>query len=234
MRRSLLVLGLAFATVAGTAPADAQTLADYDYEHLAFRGVGVDVGYIWPNNVENTVQYGLRVDLGYLGPGVRIIPSIAYWRSEFKQSELDVLAARLSSQTGRVISGEDLGPIEWSDLSLSVDGHFVWNTPIQVLTFAGGGVGLHALNGQGDAIDDTLVEDLLDAITAGISVLGGFEFSPIERFRVYGEGRYTILNSIQYLSAKGGVQFMFGGPINVQVGTIVPATPPTETITTRE
>lgn len=228
MRRSLLVLGLAFATAAGAAPADAQTLADYDYENLTFRGVGVDAGYIWPTNVENTVQYGLRLDLGYLGPGVRIIPSISYWRSEFKQAELDALAARLGSQTGGGITGEELAPIEWSDLSLSVDGHFVWNTPIQVLTFAGGGVALHALNGQGEAIDDTLVEDLLDAITAGISVLGGFEFSPVERFRVYGEGRYTILNSIQYLSARGGVQFMFGGPINIQLGNTVPAAPPTE------
>lgn len=234
MRRSLLALGLAFGTAAGAAPADAQTLADYDYENLTFRGVGVDAGYIWPTNVESTIQYGLRLDLGYLGPGVRIIPSISYWRSEFKQTELDDLATRIGGQTGGGISGEDLAPIEWSDLSLSVDGHFVWNTPIQVLTFAGGGVGLHAMNGQGAAIDDTLVEDLLDAIALGVSVLGGFEFAPVDRFRVYGEGRYTILNSIQYLSARAGVQFMFEGSDNIELGTIVPAAPPTEPGMARE
>lgn len=234
MRRSLLALGLTFAAAAGPAPTDAQTLADYDYENLSFRGVGVDFGYVWPSNVESTVQYGLRLDLGYLGPGVRIIPSIAYWRSEFKQAELDDLAIQINRQSDGAVSGEDLGPIEWSDLSLSVDGHFVWNTPVRILTFAGGGLSLHALNGQGDAIDDTLVEDLLDVITLGFSALGGFEFSPVDRFRVYGEGRYTILNSIQYLSARAGVQFMLGGPDRIELGTIVPATPPTETGRARE
>lgn len=232
MRRSFIALGLALtAAVAGASPAQTQTLADYDYENLAFRGVGVDIGYIWPTNVVNTLQYGLRFDLGYLGPGVRIIPSIAYWRSEFKRSELSDLAIRLSEQTGTSINGDDLGPIEWSDLSLSVDGHFVWNTPVQVLAFAGGGVALHALNGQGTAIDDTLVEDLLDAITAGVSAMGGLEFAPVDRFRVYGEGRLTVLNSVQYLSARAGVQFMFGGTDNIRLGTIVPATPPTESST---
>lgn len=226
MRRCLLALGTALLAAQGAvSPADAQTLADYDYEYLGFRGIGIDAGYIWPSKVEQTEQFGLRLDLGYLGPGVRIIPSLSYWRSEFTAEELQDLATRIGGQAEVPLDGDDLGAIEWSDISLSLDGHFVWNAPLDVLTFVGAGLGFHALNGQGAAIDDTIVEDLLDAITAGASAMAGFEFEPIDRFRVYVEGRYTAMNSIQYVSARGGVQFMFGGTEPIQIGAALPAPP---------
>lgn len=211
MRRSLLALGLACLAVhGGFSGAAAQTLADYDYEYLRFRGLGLDAGYMWPTKVEPTEQWGLRLDLGYLGPGVRIIPSVGYWRSRLTDQELDDLATRIRDESGAQVQGSDLGPIDWSDLSLSLDGHFVWNTPLRVLTFLGAGLGFHALNGQGAAIDDTIVEDLLDAITLGASAIAGLEIQPADRFRIYAEGRYTAMNSIQFLSARAGLQFMFG------------------------
>lgn len=229
MRRSLIGLGLVCLAAHGAASgADAQTLADYDYEYLSFRGVGVHVGHIWPNKVEETAHYGLRLDMGYLGPGVRIIPSIGYWRSEVTTQELEDLATRINGQTGSSVEAADLGPIDWSDLSLSLDGHFVWNLPLDVLTFLGAGVGFHALNGQGPAIDDTLIEDLLDVLTAAVSGIAGVEFQPVDRLRVYAEGRYTALNSIQYLSAVGGLQLMFGLEETAR-GAAVPAPAMNET-----
>ncbi len=224
MRRSLLAPGLAcLAVLCGAAPAVSQTLADYDYEYLSFRGIGADFGYIWPNKVEPAQLYSVRLDLGYLGPGVRIIPSVSYWRSNFDQQELEDLAIRINQQPGGSVTAESLGPIEWSDLSFSVDGHFVWNTPFNLMTFLGAGLGFHALNGQGPAIDDTLVEDLLDVISAGASGIAGLEIQPTNRFRVYAEGRYTAMNSIQYLSARGGIQFMFGTDEATRLGAAVPA-----------
>jgi hypothetical protein len=221
-----LALALGLAAAWGAPPLAGQTLADYDYENLTFRGVGIDLGYIWPDKVRSTALYSVRLDLGYLGPGVRIIPSISYWSSRFDDQQLDNLAARLREATGAQITGEDLGPIRWSDLSLSADGHFVWNTPVHLLVWVGAGAGLHAMNGQGDAIRATFVEDLLDSIAASVAPLAGLEFEPVPRLRVYGEGRYTIMNAIQYLSARGGVQFMFGQDPNVPVGMAVPAPPP--------
>lgn len=224
MRRTLLLAALLGAALPALAvPAAAQTLADYDYENLTFRGAGVDFGYVWANKVVDTEMFGVRLDLGYLGPGVRIVPSIAYWSSRLTGAELDTLAARINAQTGSVLQGSDLGPIRWSDLSLSLDGQFVWNTPLRVLTFVGAGAGLHALNGQGAAVDDTFVEDLLDSITAGVNALAGFEFEPFSRIRLYAEGRYTALNSIQYLSAKAGVQIMFGVDQEVVGSVAAPA-----------
>jgi hypothetical protein len=213
-------------TALAPAPAAGQTLADYDYENLEFRGLGLDIGHMTADKVRNTPMYSVRLDLGYLGPGVRIIPSITYWSSEFTSEQLDVLATRIGQATGfEDLTGHDLGPIKWSDISLSLDGHFVWSTPVGVLTYVGAGFGLHALNGQGEAIQDTFVEDLLDSIAAGLAPLVGFEFEPFQRLRVYGEGRYTIMNAIQYLSVRGGLQFMFTQGTGVRVGMAVPVPP---------
>jgi opacity protein-like surface antigen len=223
MRRLLLALGIAgLALSALPAHSAAQSLADYDYEHLGFRGVGVDLGLVWPDKVGNTAQLGLRVDLGYLGPGIRIIPSITYWQSDIADAELDTLASRLSRQLDVPITGEDLGSIQWSDLALSVDGQLVWRTPARFLTFAGLGLGFHALNGKGPAIDDTFVEDLLDSVTAAAAVLGGFEFEPTDQLRVYAEARYTVMNSVRFGSARVGVQFMFRSADTVEVGALPP------------
>jgi hypothetical protein len=117
----VLLLGQLPAGWCAPPPRTAQTLADYDYENLTFRGIGFDYGYIWPNKVEPTSMWSLRLDLGYLGPAVRIAPSISYWSSRLRTSELDRLADRLSScrrcsEQGVVITAGDLGDIHWSDL----------------------------------------------------------------------------------------------------------------------
>jgi hypothetical protein len=187
----------------------AQTLADYDYENLTFRGIGLDYGFIWPNKVEPTSLFSLRLDLGYLGPAVRITPVLSYWNSHLRARELERMADRLSSlpvllDKGVVLTAADLGRVEWSDLVLGIDSHLVWTAPLEILTFVGVGVSLHALNGRGDLIDDTFIEDLLDSTAAGAAILAGVEAQPLDRLRVYGEARYTLASSIRYPSLRIG------------------------------
>ena len=206
----LTVLALALLLARGAA---AQELADYDYENLTFRGIGLDYGWIWPSKVEPTQQYALRLDLGFLGPAVRIAPSIAYWRSHLQTAELDRLADRLNrlpplQEQGVEISAQDLGRVEWSDLALSIDAHVVWTAPLDIITFLGLGASLHALNGRGDAIADTFVEDLLDSTTAGVAVMGGAEFQLLPRVRVYGEARYTFVSDVRYPGIRVGASVM--------------------------
>lgn len=210
-RRRSLASGLAgLALVAIPALTSAQSLADYDYEHLGFRGIGADLGWVWPNSLRSSEQIGLRLDLGYLGPGIRIIPSIGYWSSRFNDAEIDSLATRLGDQLGIAISGDDLGPVEWSDLSLSIDAQLVWHTPVNVLTFLGVGLGFHGLNGKGPAIEDTFVEDLLDSVAASVAGSGGLEMMVGDQLRAYVEGRYTFMIGVRYPSFRVGVQYMFG------------------------
>lgn len=195
---------------------DAQTLADYDYEHLSFRGIGLDWGIVWPNRVESTDAWGMRIDLGFLGPAVRIAPSITYWSGDMKRSELAGFADALNElgplrDAGVVIEPEDLGNVEWSDVAISIDAQGVFTLPGNLITFAGAGAGLHVLNGTGDAIADTFVEDLLDTVAAGFAVMGGAEYEPVRGLRLYGEARYAMTSDVRYPQVRFGAAFMFPG-----------------------
>jgi hypothetical protein len=201
----------------------AQELADFDYENLAFRGVAFELGYLWPNKVESTPSYGLRMDLGYLGPGLRVTPSISYWSSRMKAGEVVELEEKLDSliaqtQPGVPAAPVSLGTIDWSDLALTLDAHVVWRTPYGFLTFAGAGASVHFLNGAGDAIADTFVEDLLDSVSAGLGLQVGIELPLTSRLRVYGAGRLEMLEDLRYGALRSGLQLHFGGAVPGEEG----------------
>lgn len=220
MRRMLVgvfTLGMGLLLVAGEV-AGQSSLADYDYENLAFRGFSLEGGYIWPTRTDPTYTVGARVDLGYLGPGLRLIPGVAYWSSTMKDSEVRRLGRNVDNLVegqlppGSGYQGVDLGTIDWSDFILSVDGHFVWSIPLDLLTFAGGGMSLHFMNGEGDVIKGTFVEDLLDSVRPGFNVHGGLEYPVFDAFRLYGEARYELMEDLRYLEVRFGGQIMLTGP----------------------
>lgn len=210
-KRNLLVMLLLFCA---PAVAGAQTLADYDYENLTFRGIGFDYGYIWPSKVKATPTYSMRLDLGYLGPGVRVTPMISYWRSDMRGTELDRMAEQINrlpplQQPGvEPVTAADLGDITWSSLMVGLDINMLWTTPVGIMTFVGVGASLHALNGHGDFIEDTFIEDLLDSTAAGVAVMGGLEYQPTPRLRFYGEARYTLVTDIRYPGIRVGAALM--------------------------
>jgi hypothetical protein len=206
--RRLLQCAVALVLLAGAASrASAQGLEDYDYENLTFRGFGADYGMIWPDRVEQTGMYSLRIDLGYLGPGVRIAPSIGFWSSSLKRAERERLVDQLN-EFGGDMTVDELGEIDWSDLYFNVDAHAVWTAPLGVLTYVGAGVGVHALNGQGQSIQNTFVEDLLDSITVSGDLIAGVEYPVIPRLRLYGEARFTLMSDIHYPGIRVGASFM--------------------------
>jgi hypothetical protein len=204
---------LAMSILCAPAAAGAQTLADYDYDNLSFRGVGFDYGYIWPSKVTSAPTYTIRLDLGFLGPGVRVAPHVSYWTSDMRATELDRLAGQINRlpaliEQGVTIPVSDLGEITWSDLSVGIDVHMLWTTPIGLITYVGAGGALHALNGHGDFIENTFVEDLLDSTAAGLALMAGLEFQVVPRIRLYGEARYTLVTDIRYPGIRLGASLM--------------------------
>ncbi len=209
----MFTAGSAWDAARPAAALHAQTLADYDYENLTFRGIGFDYGYVWPTKVESTDQFGVRLDLGFLGPALRISSTLAYWSSELKTQELQRLADRLEQlpalqAQGVDLSAEDLGRVRWSDLAVGLDAQMVWTVPLDIITYLGGGIGLHALNGRGESIEDTFIEDLLDSMSPSIAFSAGAEYQIFERLRIYGEGRYTLLSDIRYPGVRAGLSIM--------------------------
>lgn len=216
--------GSALALVASAGGVAGQGLSDYDYEDLAFRGIGVDVGYIWPGIVEATESYGLRVDLGYLGPGIRILPRIGYWSSRMKAEEVQAFEDRVASLVFEQNPGSprpdvDLGVVGWSAFSLGTEAQFVWRVPYDVLTFVGVGVAAHFQNGSGEAVDDTFVEDLIDSTVAGANLHAGIEVPLSRRLRAYGDARYELAGDVRFFGVRAGLQIMFQDPAPGERGT---------------
>lgn len=213
MRIPKILFVMLMACAPAVSTAGAQTLADYDYDNLAFRGIGFDYGYIWPSKVTAAPTYTIRLDLGFLGPGIRVAPSISYWSSEMRATELDRLAGQINRlpiliAEGVEVTAEDLGEITWSDLTVGLDVHMLWTTPIGLMTYVGAGAAIHALNGHGDFVENTFVEDLLDSTGGGVAVMAGLEYQVVPRLRLYGEARYTLVTDIRYPGLRAGASLM--------------------------
>jgi hypothetical protein len=192
----------------GAGAVHAQELADFDYENLSFRGLGAEVGYVWPTRVDATPSLGVRIDMGYLGPSLRIVPGVSYWSSKMKGSDVRELEARIEE----LVEGESplsLGQIDWSDLVLSLDGQLVWRM-FSVLGYAGAGAAAHIMNGGGAAIADTFIEDLLDTVTAGANLHLGLEYPLGENLRIYTVSRYEFAEPLRYFELRVGGQLTWG------------------------
>lgn len=209
------VLGVAVcASLLAPAGARGQELADLDYENLGFRGFGFDWGYMWPTRIERTGSAALRIDMGYAGPGLRIVPSIGYWSSPLQQAEIteleDRIEALITTQSGAPSPQLDLGTIEWRDVAVGVDAHVVWDSLLDILTYGGLGVTAHFLDGDGDAIAGTFIDDLLDSVTAGFNLHFGMEYPVTQRFRIYGVSKYEVMSDLQFFTVRAGWQIMTG------------------------
>jgi hypothetical protein len=187
-----------------------QTLEDYDYENLQFRGIGVEVGYVIPWNIEPALSFGLRGDMGFVGPHVRIAPGIRFWSSHLREEEVERLATQFIEICSRRAPGScpaslDLGEVSRSDLELSADAHIFPDLGGPFTPYGGGGLSLHLLNGGGESIDDTFVEDLLDTVAPGVNLLAGALLRLGSVVQLSLEGRLILTSDVQY----GNV--VFGG-----------------------
>jgi hypothetical protein len=224
MMRCVNRLGMVIAaTVAGVVvtsalphEARAQDLADYDYENLSFRGISFDVGYLYADNVEDTRTLGVRFDLGFLGPGFRLMPGVTYWESTLADPEVDQFETQLGALTmdqGGIApaGGFDLGVIDRTDIVVSMDGHYVWAVPLNLFFSTGVGLSAHFLNGSGPGIDGTFVEDLLDSVSAGFNLHVGLEYPITDRVRIHGGSKVEVLGDLNYVEFRGGLSLIWGG-----------------------
>ena len=157
----------------------------------------------------------LRFDLGFLGPGFRIVPGVAYWASQVAESEVDDFEERLAALSARQggalpPGGFDLGVIDREDVVFSLDGHYMWSVPADILFWMGVGASGHFLNGSGPGVDGTFVEDLLDSVSAGFNVHGGVEYPVTDRFRFYGGGKLEVLGDLRYVELRVGLSYIWG------------------------
>lgn len=221
-------LGAALALVLA-GPVHAQTLEDYDYENLVLSGVGAHLSYVFPARMEPALSFQLRADLGLLGPNLRISPGIGYWSSNLRGSEVRRIEERIEAaceRGGVPCPGIDLGSVAVSDLWLDVDAHYLWTTDFALEPYAGVGVSLHLLNGRGDFIDGTFVEELLDAVAPGLNLIGGLEMPLTPNLRLLGEARGVLTGNVRFVSLGIGGAWRFPAELQRPVVPTLPPPPP--------
>jgi hypothetical protein len=209
MRRTVLLILLVLS--GPVASLHGQTLEDYDYENLFFRGLGVELGWILPPRVDDALSLGIRADLGLLGPNVRIRPGIAYWSSQMQRTEVNRLAEQIQSVCLRQYNNPaqcpplNLGSIRMSDLMLNLDAHYEWpESPFLFIPYAGLGGGIHLLNARGEAITDTFIEDFLDSVSPALNLFGGMRFPLTSGLELTGEARYVLAADIRHAALTVG------------------------------
>lgn len=193
--------------------AEGQRLEEYDYENLRLRGVGVELFYVSPNDVDATLGVGARLDLGFLGPKIRVAPRFAFWDSEVEEAELDSLATRLADLVQRQNPDQprpeiDLGRVDRDAIIFGTDLHWLPLVDDPVRPYLGVGGEIYILDGSGEAIEGTFVEDALDLLTAGVSGVVGLEIDLERGFTLYGELRGSLVADVRNVALTAGIAYI--------------------------
>ena len=201
--------------IVATGSLKGQELADYDYEKLAFRGISVEYGNILFKTYEETEVYSVKLDLGFLGPGVRMATRASYWSSEMVPEELVSFESSLNTMIlaqGGVLPGNglEIGSIKRDDMSVSVEADYVWRIPLGMLLSTGLAASAHLVNGTTQIPDDTFLNGLLDSFTAGFNVHSGLEYLVTDRIRLYGDSRIGLAGNVRFFQFGGGLTILWG------------------------
>lgn len=193
--------------VVAARPAAAQNLEQYDYANLGLRAIGAELLYVDPSQNEGTVGFGAKLDLGFLGPGIRVVPRFAYWKADVEGSSIDELERQLEEVSELEPGSVNLGAIDRSAYVVGADVHFIASLA-RVSPYIGAGLDIYALNDDGEAIRGTFLDDLV--VTAGVSAVGGLQVALSPGWSVFGELRATAVTDASSLGGAFGVYYTFG------------------------
>lgn len=206
--RGSIVAGVALAmSVMAVRPADAQNLEQYDYSNLGLRGIGAELVYVDATQNEAAVGFGARLDLGFLGPGLRVVPRFAYWKADVDASRVSDLETQLEAVSELEPGSINLGQIQRSAYVLGADFEYIASVS-RLKPYIGAGLDVYALNDDGAAIKGTFLDDLV--ITAGVSGVAGLQVELTPSWNAYGEFRATAVTDASSLGAAVGLFYMFG------------------------
>ena len=215
MRMGIQLFFVLLLPIVASGSLKSQELADYDYENLGFRGISFEYGNILFKTYEETEAYSVKLDLGFLGPGIRMATRASYWSSEMLPEELVSFESSLNAMIlaqGGVLPGNglEIGSIKRDDMSVSVEADYVWRIPLGMLLSTGLGASAHLVNGTTKIPDDTFLNGLLDSFTAGFNVHSGLEYLVTDRIRLYGDSRIGLAGNVRFFQFGGGLTILWG------------------------
>ncbi len=158
---------------------------------VGLRSLGVDLGYVDPDNVPGTVGFGAFANMGNITPDIRLVPHIGYW----SKSE-DVFGTKT-----RV-----------NDISFSTRGQYMF--PVSSMKFrpyAGLGVGMHIVGVKVSDPGPPPMDISNSRTKLGMDLGGGFSTMLSQKNDLYVDFWYTAVSDVSQLSMKVGISFDVGG-----------------------
>lgn len=206
LRRFLVGSALVVGTLLGAGDAVAQSLEEYDYENLGLRALGVDV--VWANakDAKGAVGFGMRADLGFLGPYVRVVPRFAFWKADIEDESVARFERNLEALCNPPGCSIDLGELQRDYYIVGFD--LQWTLADRTLApYLGAGADLYILNDSGPAIKGTFLDDVV--VTAGLSGVAGLQFDTGKHLRLYADVRGTLVTSASNVAVYAGIAYRF-------------------------
>jgi hypothetical protein len=199
---SALVVG----ALLGAGDAVAQNLEEYDYENLGFRALGVDVMWANAKDAKGAVGFGVRADLGFLGPYVRVVPRFAFWKADIEDESVARFERNLEALCNPAGCSIELGELQRDYYILGFD--LQWTLADRTLApYLGAGADLYILNDSGPAIKGTFLDDVV--VTAGLSGVAGLQFDTGKHLRLYADVRGTLVTSASNVAVYAGIAYRF-------------------------
>ena len=182
-------------------------------DRLRLSALGASAGPALPARVKSTQAYSVHADYGEISPPWRVVFTVTYWESEFRQREVDRLARQIREATTDPSRDDTLsiGRVTVSDIALEADLRWMPLRSALLRPYLGGAFGAHVINAENKFISGTFVESALDNIAAGITALTGFDTAPLHGLSVLLQARYSLLSNTRFLSVRAGGSYYFSG-----------------------
>ena len=187
MRRNLAILSCVLVLTLGASVASAQM-------DIGFKGVGVRVGYLIPEDLDATVAFGVFTDLGTFHPNVAFETYLDYWSKS--------IDAGLAESSFR-------------DIVLGAKGEYMFNLANPtVRPFLGAGLSLHFLHGEATIADMTFGTVTIPGTTIdtsdtklGLDLGGGVRAGVSDTVDFIGEAKFSLVSDISQFGISAGILF---------------------------
>ncbi len=201
---------LAIALIGIPNPLSAQGfLEQFSYEGLRLSGVGFELGGIVSDRLTSEFSGAVRVDYGLVAPRVRVLIGVSYFKGEFDSSQV----AEFENNLARIVDDPtddftiDVGGVSWSDLAVELDLQYVIGIGTKAASFIGAGLAAHVMNGSGESIGGTFVEDALDRMDVGLNLSLGTHVQLVPSVYLTMDVRGSLATELRSAAARAGLMY---------------------------
>ena len=188
MRRNIALLTCVLVLTLGASAASAQA-------NLGFKGVGLRVGYVNPENIDATFAFGVFTDLGTFHPNVSFETYMNYWSKSMDEGSF--------------------GEVSFRDIVVGAKAQYMFNLANpKIRPFVGAGLSLHFLHGEASVPTMTYGTITIPGTSIdtsdtklGLDFGGGLRAGLSDTVDFVGEAGFSLVSDINQFGISAGVLF---------------------------